>query len=177
MKAGLPHVRLRDLKPEDAEARYRWMTDADVTAYLNVPDRNPPFTLEQTKEWIQQCINRTNGYEQKAIITDGDQHIGWADLKNIDQANRQAEVGIAIGEKQYWKRGYGQAAMHAILTYGFSEMGLHKIWLRVDIDNLAALESYRAIGFKEEGVMREDRLRKGVFVDRLRMSVLSSEWS
>ncbi len=48
------------------------------------------------------CINKTNGYEQKAIITEVGTHIGWVDLKNIDSFNKHAELGIAIGNKSHW---------------------------------------------------------------------------
>lgn len=173
---NLPEVKLRELKLEDAADRYKWCLDKEVTRYLNVPDTFPPFTMEETENWIQKCTDKTNGYEQKAILSGNGKHIGWVDLKNIDTFNKQAELGITIGNKDFGGKGYGAAAMKAMLLWGFQELSLHKIWLRVDIDNLQAIKSYKKSGFIEEGILREDRKRGNGFVDRLRMSILRSEF-
>ncbi|MEK4967639.1 GNAT family protein [Cytobacillus sp. FSL R7-0696] len=167
---------LRDLTLNDMEDRYQWCLDKDVTKYLNVPEKYPPFSREETQKWLQMCINRTNGYEQKAIETEDGKHIGWIDLKNIDKHNKNAEIGIAIGDKNYWGKDYGLSAMREMLIWGFIELELNKIWLRVDIDNKKAIKSYKTIGYIEEGILRQDRLRNGEYIDRLRMSILKGEF-
>ncbi|MCA1054117.1 GNAT family N-acetyltransferase [Rossellomorea aquimaris] len=172
----LPKVRLRELTLEDVEDRYQWCLDQEVTKYLNMPNKYPPFSREETKAWIDMCIKRTNGYEQKAIETEEGNHIGWVDLKNIDKQNHHAELGIAIGDQAYWGKGYGLSAMKEMLQYGFDHLGLNKIWLRVEVDNDKAIKSYKRMGYVEEGVLRQDRLRNGAYVDRLRMSILKDEF-
>ncbi|QTC43027.1 GNAT family N-acetyltransferase [Bacillus sp. V3] len=172
----LPLVKLRELTMDDAEDRYRWCLDKEVTKHLNMPEKYPPFSMEETRNWINMCMNRTNGYEQKAIVTEEGTHIGWIDLKHIDHLNKHAELGIAIGDKAYWGKGYGLAAMKEMLQWGFNELGLNKIWLRVEVDNEKAIKSYLRMGYVEEGILRHDRLRNGEFVDRLRMSILQSEF-
>ncbi|MFP7478875.1 GNAT family N-acetyltransferase [Terribacillus saccharophilus] len=172
----LPNVKLRELTLADAEDRYRWCLDKEVIKHLNMPSKYPPFSKKETEEWIMACMNRTNGYHQKAILTEQGKHIGWVDLKNIDNLNKHAELGIAIGDKVFWGKGYGLAAMREMLCWGFDLLDLNKIWLRVEIDNLKAITSYKRIGYVEEGILRQDRLRNGEYVDRLRMSMLRSEF-
>jgi RimJ/RimL family protein N-acetyltransferase len=172
----LPRVQLRELTLDDVEDRYQWCLDKEVTRHLNMPEKYPPFSREETQNWIKMCINRTNGYEQKAILTEKGKHIGWIDLKNIDKLNKHAELGIAIGDKNYWGKGYGLSAMKEMLAWGFNELELNKIWLRVEIDNEKAIKSYKRIGYVDEGILRQDRLRNGEFVDRLRMSILKNEF-
>jgi RimJ/RimL family protein N-acetyltransferase len=172
----MPRVILRDLVMEDAADRYQWCLDKEVTKHLNMPEKYPPFTLEETQNWIDMCIKRTNGYVQKAILTEDRKHIGWVDLKNFDHLNKHAELGIAIGDKDYWGKGYGQAALREMLSFGFGELGLNKIWLRVEVDNEKAIKSYQRMGYVEEGILRQDRFRNGVYVDRLRMSILRDEF-
>ncbi|WLR57262.1 GNAT family protein [Mesobacillus subterraneus] len=172
----LPKVHLRELTLNDTEDRYQWCLDKEVTKHLNMPERYPPFSSEETQAWIEMCINKTNGYEQKAIMTEKGKHIGWVDFKNIDKLNKHAELGIAIGDKSYWGKGYGLSAMNEMLIWGFQQLELNKIWLRVEIDNEKAIKSYKNIGYVEEGVLRQDRLRNGEFVDRLRMSILKDEF-
>lgn len=171
-----PTVILRELTLDDVKDRYKWCLDKEVTKHLNIPDKYPPFSIEETQNWIKMCIDKTNGYEQKAIITGQGKHIGWADLKNFDKLNKHAELGIAIGDKNFWGRGYGLSAMKEMLLFGFNELELNKIWLRVEIDNSKAIKSYKRIGYVEEGILRQDRLRNGEFVDRLRMSILKDEF-
>lgn len=172
----LPKVHLRELTVSDAEDRYRWCLDKEVTRHLNMPEKYPPFSREETQYWINRCIDKTNGYEQKAILTELGKHIGWIDLKNIDTLNKHAELGIAIGDKHYWGKGYGLSAMKEMLVWGFNELALNKIWLRVEVDNEKAIKSYKRIGYVEEGILRQDRLRNGEFIDRLRMSILKHEF-
>ncbi|MCI1593646.1 GNAT family N-acetyltransferase [Heyndrickxia oleronia] len=172
----LPKVYLRELTLNDVEDRFRWCLDKEVTKHLNMPEKYPPFSKEETKSWIKMCINKTNGYEQKAIETEEGRHIGWIDLKNIDKLNKHAELGVAIGDKTYWGKGYGFSAMKEMLQWGFNELDLNKIWLRVEVDNEKAIKSYKRIGYVEEGILRQDRLRNGEFVDRLRMSILRHEF-
>ncbi|WP_226674833.1 GNAT family N-acetyltransferase [Mesobacillus jeotgali] len=172
----LPKVQLRELTLDDTEDRYQWCLDKEVTKHLNMPERYPPFSREETQAWIEMCISKTNGYEQKAIMTEKGKHIGWVDFKNIDKLNKHAELGIAIGDKSYWRKGYGLSAMNEMLIWGFRQLELNKIWLRVEIDNEKAIKSYKKMGYVEEGLLRQDRLRNGEFVDRLRMSILKAEF-
>jgi RimJ/RimL family protein N-acetyltransferase len=51
--------------------------------------------------------------------------------------------------------------MQEMLDYGFNQLGLNKIWLRVEVDNEKAIKSYKRMGYVEEGILRQDRLRKG----------------
>ncbi|MEH6980165.1 GNAT family protein, partial [Bacillus pseudomycoides] len=51
-----------------------------------------------------------------------------------------------------------------------------KVWLRVDADNIKAIKSYEKAGFVCEGIMRNDRLREGAFINRYRFSMLKEEY-
>lgn len=173
---NVPIVQLRELSLEDVEDRYQWSLDKEVTKHLVVPNQYPPFTRDETKRWIEMCMTRENGYEQRAILNEDGLHIGWVDLKNFDKTNKNAELGIAIGNKECWGRGYGVAALYNMLQLGFYEFGLEKVWLRVDTDNIKAIRSYEKAGFVCEGIMRNDRLREGIFINRYRYSMLKEEY-
>lgn len=112
---NVPTVQLRELSLNDIENRYQWSLDKEVTKHLVVPNQYPPFTCDETKRWIEMCMNRENGYEQRAIVSEDSVHIGWVDLKNFDKTNKNAELGIVIGNKEYWGRRYGIAAIYSML--------------------------------------------------------------
>ncbi|MCB2291515.1 GNAT family N-acetyltransferase [Clostridium sp. CS001] len=121
------------------------------------------------------CKSHDNGYYQKSIIAEDGIHIGWVDLKNFDKVSKNAELDIAIGNRNYWGKGYGRLAIEEMLIIGFKEFTLEKIWLRVDYDNVNAIKSYEKCGFVREGLMRNDRLRGGKYIDRIRYSILKDE--
>ena len=102
--------------------------------------------------------------------------IGDIGLYNIDRLGGTAEVGIGIGDRNYWGKGYGREAMSLIVDYGFRLQNLRRIWLEVHATNERAIRSYAAVGFVEEGRQREHAWVGGQFVDIVLMGLLRSEW-
>jgi RimJ/RimL family protein N-acetyltransferase len=90
--------------------------------------------------------------------------------------NRNARLGIMIGDKSYWSQGYGTDAMLTLLRFGFEEMNLNRIDLTVDAENARAIRCYQKCGFVGEGRLREARYQRGKYGDQLVMSVLRDEF-
>ena len=102
--------------------------------------------------------------------------IGNSGFFNIDWRNRGAELGIVIGDKAYWNKGYGTEVMRLLLHHGFTTLNLHRIFLRVFEGNPRAIRAYEKAGFVHEGRMRQAEFRDGKYLDVLLMSVLRPEW-
>jgi RimJ/RimL family protein N-acetyltransferase len=98
-------------------------------------------------------------------------------LFNIDLVNRSAMLGIVIGEKAYWGKGYGQEALRLLLDYGFNLLNLHSIMLGVFAFNQRAIAAYRRVGFKEIGRRRQNRMIAGKWYDAVLMDMLDSEFT
>jgi RimJ/RimL family protein N-acetyltransferase len=111
-----------------------------------------------------------------AIETKGGVHIGSIGLHYVIPENRKAHLGIMIGDKAHWSRGYGTDAMLTLLRFGFDEMNLHRIDLSVDADNAGAIACYRKCGFVEEGRLRRQRYVRGAYIDQLWMGILREEF-
>ncbi len=109
-----------------------------------------------------------------AIEADGG-CIGTCGLFNIDLNVRHAELGIGIGDKEYWGRGYGREAVGLLLDYAFRLRNLRRVWLEVHSANERAIRAYRSCGFVEEGRMREHVWLGGRYVDNVIMGVLREE--
>jgi RimJ/RimL family protein N-acetyltransferase len=103
--------------------------------------------------------------------------IGTTGCYNIDWGHRSGEIGIVIGEKRYRRQGYGTESMKLMLAFGFRELALHRLYLRVFDFNEGALKSYRKCGLVEEGRLREAYYRDGRFHDIVIMSMLSDEFA
>lgn len=110
-----------------------------------------------------------------AIEADG-ACIGQCGLSNLNETARTAELGIAIGDKASWGRGYGKEAVRLLLDYGFRLRNLERIWLWVHADNERAVRAYRACGFVEEGRLRRHAWSNGAHVDVLCLGLLRDDY-
>ena len=95
---------------------------------------------------------------------------------NLQSRNRNSELGIVIGDRAYWARGYGRDAIKLMLHYGFHYVGLHRIELFPQEKNVRAIRCYLACGFIEEGRARKALWLQGEYVDVVQMSILREEW-
>jgi len=86
-----------------------------------------------------------------------------------------ATLGVMIGVKDLWGRGYGTDAVRALCRHAFAEMNLHKVRLEVIATNPRAEAVYERVGFRREGVLREEFYRQGRYHDVIRMGLLRGE--
>jgi RimJ/RimL family protein N-acetyltransferase len=102
--------------------------------------------------------------------------IGTCGYHGIDWRSRSAELGISIGEKSFWNKGYGTETMRLLLKYGFETLNLNRIMLDVFDTNKRAIRTYEKAGFLLEGRKRQAMYKNGKYFDILIMSVIRDEW-
>ena len=169
-------IRLRAVERDDLPLFVAWLNDPEVTAGLSL---YLPLSQADEEGWFEHMVNQPA--EQHPLVIeipgqDGWQAIGDCSFQFIDQHNRSAEIGIFIGQKDLWDKGYGTEAMCLMLKHGFNTLNLHRIFLRVFETNKRAIRSYEKTGFVHEGRLRQAEYRNGAYIDVLLMSVLKSEW-
>lgn len=109
------------------------------------------------------------------IDVDG-QYIGYCGLWNLDSTHNSYELGINIGDPEYWDQGYGQDSTRLLLKYGFHYLPGRRIELTTHSENERAIATYLACGFVEEGRLREAAWIEGAYVDLVVMSLLARNW-
>jgi RimJ/RimL family protein N-acetyltransferase len=102
--------------------------------------------------------------------------IGQIVLHRFSETHRTCELGIAIGDKDYWGKGYGREAIELILDYAFRFRNQRKVFLTVNGNNDRAIRAYRACGFVEEGRWRSHVWSGGEYIDLVCMGILRDEW-
>lgn len=110
-----------------------------------------------------------------AIEADG-KYIGDCGLMGLGDPHGSAELGIVIGDRDYWGRGYGRDAVRLLLHYGFHYLGLRRIVLTTHAKNPRAIRCYLACGFVEDGRPRKAVWVEGEYLDVVNMSILREEW-
>jgi RimJ/RimL family protein N-acetyltransferase len=93
-----------------------------------------------------------------------------------DWGSRDAFVGLGIGDRNDWGKGYGTDAMKIILRFAFTELNLRRVTLSVFEYNPRAIRSYEKTGFHHEGRLRGALLRDGKRWDMLYMGILAEDW-
>jgi len=166
-------IYLRPLQESDAEDFSVWYGDGQVTRFLGTK----PLARGKAKALCNRLLNDPNGIYFGIIEKHEERIIGYAFLGHILKSHQVArELGIVIGDKSLWGRGYGGEAVRLILEYGFSCLKLHRIQLTVLDFNERALRLYRKMGFAEEGIQREARLVDGKRHNVIMMGMLEREF-
>jgi RimJ/RimL family protein N-acetyltransferase len=163
---------LRAIEPEDTERCHRWINDPEVTRTLGM---RYPLTLAAERRWVEQERDATREIQLIIMTLDG-QPIGTCGLMGMTPIDRSAELGILIGEKGYWGKGYGTDAVLTLCAFGFTQLNLHRIALGVFPFNTRGIACYEKCGFQDEGADRQAIYRHGEYHDILRMGILAEEY-
>ena len=134
-------MKLRDLRPKDAEPMLAWMHDPFVVEKFHTVFTSK--TIEDCNSFIQDSCDSENIH--LAITDDQDEYMGTVSLKHITEET--AEFAIVVRRNAMGK-GYAIWAMKEILKIGFEEYGLQTIYWCVARDNTRALRFYDKNGFE-----------------------------
>jgi RimJ/RimL family protein N-acetyltransferase len=155
----------------------RWNQD---TGWVRFLDTEPSRLLsaKKWKEWLEKDLDKGTPDEVFFAIRrlEGDQLIGFIGLFDLYLQHGDTLVAIALGEREYWGKGYGTDAMRIMLRYAFNELNLRRVGLIVFEYNPRAIRSYEKVGFIPEGRVREVMQRDGKRWDFLYMGILREEW-
>ena len=169
-------IRLAAVEREDLPLFVKWLNDAEVRNGLMM---YLPMSLAQEEKWFENMLNRD--VNEQPLSIEAKQGDAWVKIGNMGFFNfshkaRSAEVGIMIGNKEFWNQGYGTEAITLLLKHGFETLNLNRIMLQVYEDNPRAIRCYEKAGFIHEGSLRQARYHNGRYYDVLNMGILREEW-
>jgi ribosomal-protein-alanine N-acetyltransferase len=165
---------LRELRESDLEGTwYQWFNDSEVTRFQN--KKIFPNSPEKQRGYFESLITSQSDVVLAMVEETSNKHIGNVGLHKIDWVHRSAELGIVIGEKESWGKGFGKQAWKLITGYGFHVLNLHRIYAWVMAGNDASLRCAEEAGFKQEGFVRQMFYKEGRYVDGHYMNVLRSD--
>ena len=171
-------VRLTAEEPESrAKIEVHWQRDSEYHRFL---DSEPARMVseKQLKAWLEKRYEdgvKPNRHFFSVRTLAEDKLIGFFGLW-LDLINNEAWVGIGIGERELWGKGYGTDMMKLAVQYAFIELNVHRVSLGLMGYNPRALRSYEKAGFRLEGRTRGDVQRAGKHHDSLWMGILREEW-
>jgi RimJ/RimL family protein N-acetyltransferase len=171
-------VTLRALERSDLPRLLQFNNDVDVELSGGGDPPMPQSLARLEADFDEQARRGGRDGSVFAIEADG-KFIGQCGLRSenlVAETAQVYELGIAIGDKDYWGKGYGRDAVRLLLDHAFRHRNAHKVWLRVNAPNERAIRSYRACGFVEEGRLRQHVWGDGRHLDLVMMGILREEW-
>ena len=160
-------VILRPLEKKDLVRSLQWLTDPFVNKYLSQNFRD--LTGEQEEKWFDyiQCSQQ----DMVFAILDRETglHIGNCALDKIDKKKGSCGLGIVIGDKEYWDKGYGTDSVKALVDFALMDLRLFRIRLNVYTYNHRAINTYNKCGFKLIRVLKRNHLYDDRYWDTLIM--------
>ena len=166
-------VLLRPMKSEDIARQHEFNQDLELygldSSYPRVA------SLEKAQAFYEERTKFDENIAPFAIEADG-KYIGYCSLMHLQNRYGNLELGILIGDRKYWGRGYGREVVKLLLEYGFHYLGARRIDLTTHAKNERAIRCYLACGFVEEGRPRKVVWIEGEYVDLVNMAILYEEW-
>jgi RimJ/RimL family protein N-acetyltransferase len=148
-------IKLREKRLADAAYDYAWLIDVELAALDAAPVSTSTFP-QYLADYASDLRYPPTVRHQFAIETKEGQHIGNCTYYGIDSDKREAELGIMIGDRDYWDKGYGADAITALLEYVFDKTKLNRLYLKTLVNNKRAQKCFAKCGFTPCGHLKKD---------------------
>jgi RimJ/RimL family protein N-acetyltransferase len=164
---------MRLVERDDLAKRVEFLNDPEVQKTLNF---DYPTSLAKTEAWFSKNLLESNRVDFTLTRNQDATVIGFGGFVDLNVKNLKAELYIFIGDKSCWGKGFGREGYKLLVNYGFSELGLERIYLYQLVENERANKATAALGWKTEGLLRKDRWSHGELKDQYLLSILRDDW-
>ena len=167
-------IYLREVRPSDVnDAYYRWMNDPEVTQYLE--SRFAPNSMESLLEYVKGFQGNKDNIFLAVVLKKNHKHIGNIKIGPINWFHRLADIGVMLGEKDSWGKGYASEAISLLSEHAFKNLNLHKLTAGCYKPNEGSLKAFEKAGFETEGVRKKHCFFNGKYVDAILLGLLNDK--
>ena len=166
-------VYLRPFGRDDLPYIQKWSNDAELR---KLTGEIAPMSRAEAEKWYKELVADNDRMWFVIVLKTVDRVIGEAGLLRMCRPWRNTDMTIIIGEKDEWRKGYGTEAGRLLLDYVFKRLGFHRVSIGVVGFNQTALKFWESLGFKKEGVHRDEYYYNNEYSDFIMMSILEDEY-
>ena len=166
-------VYLRPFERDDLPYIQRWSNDAELR---RLTGEVAPMSRAETEKWYKELLADKDRMWFVIALKKSDRVIGEAGLLRMFRPWRATDISIIIGEKDAWGKRYGTEGGRLLLDYAFKRLGFHRVSIGVVGFNKRALKFWESLGFKKEGVHRDEYYYNNEYSDFIMMSILEDEY-
>ncbi|RTZ14405.1 N-acetyltransferase [Vibrio aquaticus] len=165
---------LRDMSLDDEDDFVAMSQDPKYQRFYDEQDCKPEKYQELTRLFVSQAKEDPRGSYQLAVeCKKTGEFIGTVCLRL--EANQQASMGCAFSRRRQGGKLAHEAA-HALADFGFSVLGVHRIYAETIGRNTPAIKMCQSLGMRQEAHLREHRFFKDQWWDTVILAILKSEW-
>lgn len=171
-------VRFRPATSQDVPVLYAFRMDEEVNYWGTGGYGDALSTLPELEEQIrsQRATDARRLFAIEVEVENGPIVIGSISFRKLDRISRRATIGMSIGDKPYWGRGYGTEVVRQFVRFLFTSYNLHRIDIDTFADNERAIRCYKKVGFVEEGRLRKAMWTTKGYRDQVMMGLLREDW-
>ncbi len=148
-------TRLREKKLSDVRNDYRWQADPDLARLDAAPVLIKSFSLYLLDYATALHQSHSNRYPLAIDTLDG-KHIGNCTCYDIDEKKGEAQLGVIIGNRECWDKGYGADAVDTLVDHVFRTTQIRRLYLKTLDWNLRAQKCFAKCGFAPFGHLRRN---------------------
>ena len=150
----------------------KWMNDTDVNQFLE--SRFTDHTFESLREYYDLAI-KSGSFAWFAIyLAQSNRHIGNIKIGPINKYHNVSSIGLLIGEKDCWGKGYASESILTATNWAFESLDLFKITAGIYRNNIGSLKAFQKAGFHVESVSKLEALFCNSRVDVISLAKFSS---
>jgi RimJ/RimL family protein N-acetyltransferase len=165
-------VNLRPGNENDYFLLYKWYNDKELNKLAGW--NNSKATMDK----LRYNMSRSFGYDPMNLMIESKEGtpIGTIQLYDFNEQDKSCKLGIRIGDRNYWSKGYGEDAVKTLLEYAFMKIDIYRVTLKVYEYNDRAVRCYLKCGFQNEGRTRQSANIDGKYYDEIIMGALKSDY-
>ena len=148
-------IKIRSKRLSDAKEDYAWQTDAELAGLDAATPLEMTYKRYLSEYSIELCYPNSRRCEFAVENLNGE-HIANCVYYNINPDESQAEIGIMIGNRDYWNQGYGPEIVNTLLDFIFNNIKLSRVYLTTLTWNIRAQKCFKKCGFKDNGLIERD---------------------
>jgi RimJ/RimL family protein N-acetyltransferase len=150
------------------------MNDRKVTCYLE--SRFSTHSITSLREYVEKTEADPNTIFFAIALKTDHTHIGNIKLASINRRHGFGDIGVLIGEKTLWGKGYAAEAINLLKAYAFNTLHLHKLTAGCYANNEGSKRAFQKCGFEIEGILKEHCLWNGQYVDVVLFGLIDSKF-
>ncbi len=171
-----PKIKLRAFERTDLDLVHKLFNNPELLQFLS-PEVMMPYSRDEEAVFIENNVNPKNKDTSYCFaIEAGGKLIGGCSYQRVSHKNRTCYIGISVYSPTHWGKGYGATALRELLKFLFHEKNLRKALLEVYDFNKRAITCYEKVGFRQEGVLKEQLYRDGKYHDVHVMAVFARDF-
>lgn len=158
-------------------AYYRWLRDIEVITTIYRIDYLLPLDFSEVESYVNSMLSSKNDCFFAIYDKETDEFIGTQRIGHIDWRTGRGDMGILVGNRNYWGKGVAKDAIATASAYAFRSLSLRKLTAGTPSINTAMCRCFERLGYKEEGRLRDQLLINGEYCDHVLYGLLRNEFS